>query len=88
MRQTSTVAKEHQELESQMTSIQVAMDALLSSTSGSTKGDDARAIRLEALKTDVVEFGKRVLEHMDHEELSFVSPVIRKVRCNASDSWK
>lgn len=63
-----------------MTSVQSDMDSLLTSTSGSTKGDDARAIRLEALKADVFEFGRRVLEHMEQEELHFVTPVVRKVR--------
>lgn len=66
------------------------MDSLLSTTGGSTKNDATRAVRLEALKADVSKFGKDVLENLEHEELNFVSPVVRKVNvavfelhCNA-----
>lgn len=78
--QTNSVAKEHEEQDALLVSIQSAMGSLLGSTSGSTKNDAERATRLEALKADVSKFGKDALENLEHEELSFVSPVVRKVR--------
>lgn len=62
------------------------MDSLLGTTGGSTKNDAARSARLEALKADVSRFGKDVLENLEHEELNFVSPVVRKVREKAAES--
>lgn len=81
--QTRSVAKEHEDQDSLLASIQSAMDSLLGTTGGSGKNDAARAVRLEALKADVSKFGKDVLENLEHEELHFVCPVVRKVSATA-----
>lgn len=55
------------------------MDTLLG-PSDEAKDDTARATVLAGLKVNLHKFGKDVLEHLDHEEHSFATPIARKVR--------
>lgn len=72
--QTRSVGEEHEQHETLMASVQSALDSLLD---GNTKVD--RAAVLDGLKADLNKFGKDVLEHLDHEELYYATPVARKV---------
>lgn len=78
VRQTHSVGEEHEEHEKLMSEVQTAMDTLLGS-SDQAKDDAARATLLAGLKVNLQKFGKDVLEHLDHEEKSFATPVARKV---------
>lgn len=69
---------EHEEHEKLMSSVQSAMDALLGSSSDSND-DTARTVLLAELRANLTRFGKDVLDHLDHEEHSFATPIARKV---------
>lgn len=77
--QTRSVGEEHEEHEKLMASVQSALGCLLGGADdGKSKAD--RVTILDKLKADLTRFGKDVLEHLDHEELYFATPVARKVR--------
>lgn len=61
-----------------MGSVQSALDSLLGGTDGS-KDEADRAALLNRLKADLAQFGKDLLEHLNHEEFYFATPVARKV---------
>jgi len=61
-----------------MTKIQTAIDFLLSGAGGK-RGKDCRAKLLAELKFNLSMFEKKLLDHLDHEELFFTAPVARKV---------
>ncbi|CAM9111089.1 unnamed protein product [Scytosiphon promiscuus] len=75
--QTHSVGEEHEEHEKLMSSVQAAMDTLLGSSSDSND-DTARTVLLAELRGNLTRFGKDVLEHLDHEEHSFATPIARK----------
>lgn len=79
VRQTHSVGEEHEEHEKLMSEVQTAMDTLLGA-SDEGKDDAARAAVLTSLKASLQKFGENVLEHLDHEEYSFATPIARKVR--------
>ena len=62
-----------------MASVQSALDSLLGDDKSACNEEADRAAMLDRLKTDLAQFGKDVLEHLDHEELYFATPVARKV---------
>lgn len=63
-----------------MKTVQTGIDALLSgSANGGGDNEDNRAVLLDELKANLRKFGKELLEHLDHEEHSFATPVARKV---------
>eukprot|EP00903_Cladosiphon_okamuranus_P016395 g15119.t1 len=74
---TRSVAEEHEEHEKLMASVQSAVDSLLGGKGGSDDDADRLAL-LDKLKADLTQFGKDVLEHLDHEELYYATPVARK----------
>lgn len=76
--QTHSVGEEHEEHEKLMASVQAGMDTLLGS-SDESRDDATRATVLAELKANLSKFGKDVLEHLDHEEYSFATPIARKV---------
>lgn len=61
-----------------MAKVQTAMDTLIGGA-GDSKDDTGRAALLDELRADLSTFGKELLEHLDHEEHSFATPVARKV---------
>eukprot|EP00752_Nemacystus_decipiens_P012458 g11037.t1 len=75
--QTHSVGEEHEEHEKLLSAVQTAMDTLLGS-SDQAKDDATRATVLAGLKVNLQKFGKDVLEHLDHEEYSFATPIARK----------
>lgn len=77
-RQTHSVGEEHEEHEKAMAAVQTALDTLMGS-SDEGKDDANRATVLSGLKGQLTQFGKDVLEHLDHEEHSFATPIARKV---------
>lgn len=73
-----------------MKDVQVGIDALVGGAGGKGKGngggggggghDEAtRAALLDELKANLSRFGKELIDHLDHEEHSFATPVARKV---------
>lgn len=76
--QTQIASHEHEEHDKLMASVQAAIDALLGGED-TTKGDAARGALLDGLRADLAKFGNELLEHLDHEEHSFATPVARKV---------
>eukprot|EP00903_Cladosiphon_okamuranus_P016305 g15037.t1 len=75
--QTHSVGEEHEEHEKLLSAVQGAVDTLLGS-SDQSRDDATRAIVLAGLKVNLQKFGKDVLEHLDHEEHSFATPIARK----------
>lgn len=60
-----------------MTKVQTAIDSLVSEEDG--KDDSVRATLLGELRADLTKFSNAALQHLDHEEHSFATPVARKV---------
>lgn len=56
--------------------MQEKFDALLGDD---CKDDSIRAGLLNELVADLINFGQEVIEHLDHEEHAFATPVARKV---------
>ncbi|CAN0118074.1 unnamed protein product [Ascophyllum nodosum] len=73
--QTQSVSEEHEEQEKLAASIQKTIDTLLG---GDCNDDSTRAGLLNKLIADLDLLGREVLEHLDHEEHSFATPVARK----------
>lgn len=71
------MAEEHEEHESLMRKVQAAIDSLVSGED--SKDDSVRASLLSGLRADLTKFSKEALQHLDHEEHSFATPVARKV---------
>lgn len=61
-----------------MESVQSTLHALLGGTDGINE-ETHRSALLDRLRADLTQFGKDVLEHLDHEELYYATPVARKV---------
>lgn len=76
--QTIIASVGHDEHKQLMQKIQNALDTLLS-CSGGVDGKDCRATLLAALKYNLGEFQKQLMDHLDHKELFFSAPVARKV---------
>lgn len=71
------MATEHEDHETLMRKVQTAIDLLVSGDD--ILDDSARGALLGVLRADLTKFGNEVLEHLDHEEHSFATPVARKV---------
>lgn len=73
-----------------MKAVQAGIDALVSGAVGSGNGggdETARAALLDDLKANLSKFGKEMIEHLDHEEHSFATPVARKVSLGVLALW-
>lgn len=71
------MAEEHEEHETLMRKVQAAIDSLVSGED--SKDDSVRAILLGRLRADLTKFSNEALQHLDHEEHFFATPVARKV---------
>lgn len=85
--QTHSVGEEHEEHEKLMAAVQAGMETLLGSSTEEGRDDAIRATVLANLKANLSQFGKDVLEHLDHEEYSFATPIARKVTNSVLLSW-
>lgn len=76
VRQTHGVHEEHEDHESLMKCVQNAVDTLVSEDYGDNV---ERAKLLDRLRVNISKFGRDLLEHLDHEEHAFATPIARKV---------
>lgn len=60
-----------------MNKVQTAVDSLMSSESTDVT---TRAALLDGLRADLRTFGSDMLEHLEHEEHAYATPIARKVR--------
>lgn len=88
--QTQIASEEHEEHDKLMKAVQAGIDALLNGADGNGNGGDdetTRAALLDDLKANLSRFGKELIEHLDHEEHSFATPVARKVSLGLLALW-